>query len=359
MLVAIIMAGGSGERFWPLSTPKKPKQLLSIFSNKTMLRETIDRISPIVKNENIFITTNILQEREIKRELEEIPNENIIIEPYFKDTAAAIGYACMIIKERFKDIEESIEIIVLSSDHIIKKEDDFREVILKGAKEARENSTIVTLGIKPSRAETGYGYIEVVSNKDLELNSIYKVKRFREKPNKEIAESYLLAGNYLWNSGMFIFNLKTIIKSFETLMPEHMNIFYKIQKKIEKKKHGKELSDLIKEDFKKFEKISIDFGIMEYSKNIKVLPISIGWNDVGSFLAFDEIFEKDENNNVIVEAEVISEDSENNIIIGKDCKISVLGINNLVIVKNGKDILISSKDRVQDIKKIVVKHKEG
>lgn len=358
MLVALIMAGGSGERFWPLSTPTKPKQLLSLFSDKSMIRETVDRILPIISVDKIFIATNILQVDEIKKELPDIPEENIIIEPSFKDTAAAIGYTSLIIEEKFKNLNEKIEIVVLASDHIIKDEENFREIILKGAKEARENSTIVTLGIKPDKPETGYGYIEVDNKEALVLNEVYKVRRFREKPNKETAEQYVNSGKYLWNSGMFIFTSTTIFKNFEVLMPEHMEIFNEIKKEISKDKIGIELSESVKKYFNKFEKISIDFGIMEHSKNIKVIPVSIGWNDIGSFTALSEVFILDEFGNVIKDTETIIHDSSNNIIICKDCMVSLLGVKNLIVVKNGDNILISHKDSAQDIKKIVNKYND-
>ena len=258
MLTAIIMAGGSGERFWPLSTPEKPKQLLKIFSEKTMIRETVDRILPIIKPENIFIATNIIQVKEIEKELSDIPKENIIIEPLFKDTAAAIGYSSLIIENRFKyklKENEKIEVVVLASDHLIKKEEEFRNAVLKASKEAEENGVIVTLGIKPHKPETGYGYIEV-KDKNIELNSICKVKRFREKPSYETAESYLNAGNYLWNSGMFIFTTETIFKNFEVLMEEHTEIFNELREVLKTNLTGKELSDKVRPYFENFEKIS-------------------------------------------------------------------------------------------------------
>lgn len=358
MLTALIMAGGSGERFWPLSTPTKPKQLLSLFSDKSMIRETVDRILPIIEPNKIFIATNILQAEEIKKELFDIPEENIIIEPLFKDTAAAIGYTSLIIEQRFKHLEEKIEVIVLASDHLIKNDKNFRDVILKGSKEVHENATIVTLGIKPDKPETGYGYIEIGANEELVLDDIYKVRRFREKPNKETAEQYVASGKYLWNSGMFIFTTETIFKNFEVLMPEHTDIFNEIRKDIVKGFTGKKLSDSVKTHFEKFEKISIDFGIMEYSKNIKVIPVSIGWNDIGSFTALSEIFESDELGNIVRDSEVIIHDSNNNIVIGKDCTISLLGVKNLIVVKNGDNILISHRDSAQDIKKIVNKYND-
>ena len=352
MLAAIIMAGGSGERFWPLSTPEKPKQLLKIFSDKTMIRETVDRILPIINVENIFIATNIIQAKEIEKELSDIPKENIIIEPAFKDTAAAIGYSSLIIENRFKDSlkeGEKLEIVVLASDHLIKEEEEFRKVILIAAKEASENGMIVTLGIKPDKPETGYGYIEAKDD-EIELNSIYKVKRFREKPSQELAESYLASGKYFWNSGMFIFTTDTIFKNFEVLMEEHSTIFKEIEKELKKelKKDltGEELSNKVKKYFDRFEKISIDFGIMEYSKNIRVIPVDIGWNDIGSFNAFDEIFEKDENGNVIRGKEIREVDSKNNIVISDDLNISLLGIENLVIVKKDKELLITKKNKI-------------
>lgn len=358
MLTAIIMAGGSGERFWPLSTPEKPKQLLNIFSDKTMIRETVDRILPIIDRENIFIGTNELQAEAVINELQDIPKENIIIEPAFKDTAAAIGYTSLIIETRLKDklkAGEKIEVVVLASDHLIRKENEFREIVKLGAKEAAENGVIVTLGIKPNKPETGYGYIEVKEDNVLALNEVYKVRRFREKPNLETAESYVASGKYLWNSGMFIFSTETIFKNFDVLMEEHTDVFNSIRKKIDKNISGVELTNIVREDFKNFEKISIDFGIMEYSKNIRVIPVDIDWNDIGSFNALEEVFHKNDSGNIVRYCDVNELDSSDNIIIADDMKISLLGVKDLVIVKNGNNILIANKNRTQDIKKIIQK----
>ncbi|WP_418966079.1 mannose-1-phosphate guanylyltransferase [Cetobacterium sp.] len=361
MLTAIIMAGGSGERFWPLSTPEKPKQLLNIFSEKTMIRETVERILPIIPRENIFIATNELQATAVKEELKDIPEENIIIEPAFKDTAAAIGYSALIIEERFKSKlkrDEKIEIVVLASDHLIKRESEFRKIVKLGAKEATTNGVIITLGIKPNKPETGYGYIEVKEENKLILNNIYKVRRFREKPNLETAESYISSGKYLWNSGMFIFTTETIFKNFDVLMEEHAEIFQSIRKKLINNISGLELTNLVREDFKKFEKISIDFGIMEYSKNIRVIPVDIEWNDIGSFNALEEVFEKNSSGNVVRYCNIREIDSSDNIVIGDGITISLLGVKDLVIVKNGKNILVADKNRTQDIKKIIKKGEE-
>lgn len=358
MLAAVIMAGGSGERFWPLSTPEKPKQLLKIFSDKTMIRETVDRILPIISPDKIFIATNELQEKAIKEELKDIPTENIIVEPAFKDTAAAIGYSSLIIESRLKKLlaeGEKIEIVVLASDHLIKNEELFRTVISKGAEEARKSGVIVTLGIKPNKPETGYGYIEVKNQDKIDLNEVYKVKRFREKPNLETAENYVSSGKYLWNSGMFIFTTETIFKNFDVLMEEHTEILNDIRGKLRDDKIGLELTNLVREDFEKFEKISIDFGVMEYSKNIRVIPIDIGWNDIGSFNALDDVFPKNKSGNVVRNSTVLELDSMDNIVVGDGSSISLLGVKNLVVVKNGDNILIANKNRTQDIKKIIEK----
>lgn len=355
MLTAIIMAGGSGERFWPLSTPEKPKQLLNIYSNKTMIRETVDRILPIIPKENIFIATNELQAKAVIRELKDIPEENIIIEPNFKDTAAAIGYSTLVIEARFEERlakGEKIEVVVLASDHLIRKEDEFRKAIKIGANEATKNGVIVTLGIKPNKPETGYGYIEIKDDEKLILNKIYKVKKFREKPNLETAENYVASNRYFWNSGMFIFTTETIFKNFDVLMEEHAKIFNRIKKKIDSKIAGLNLTNLVRNDFEQFEKISIDFGVMEYSKNIRVIPVDIGWNDIGSFSALEEIFEKSSSESIIRNCSIREVESSGNIIIGDGAKISLLGVKNLIVVKNGDNILVAAKNKAQDIKKI-------
>lgn len=358
MLTAIIMAGGSGERFWPLSTPSNPKQLLTLFSEKSMIRETVDRILPIISADKIFIATNILQVEGIKKELPDIPEENIIIEPIFKDTAAAIGYAVLIIEERFKNLNKKIGVVILASDHIIKNNEVFRKNILKGAKEACENSSIVTLGIRPDKPETGYGYIEIDSNEVMSLDKIYKVRKFREKPNKETAEKYLATNKYLWNSGMFIFTIDTIFKNFEVLMPDHTVIFNKIKLEILKRKNQLDLSNSVKKYFDNFEKISIDYGIMEHSKNIKVIPVEIGWNDIGSFTALSELYTPNEEGNIAKDTQIITYDASNNIVFCEGFIVALLGVKDLIVIKNKENILITHKNYAQDIKKIVSKYNE-
>jgi len=350
MLTAFIMAGGSGERFWPLSTKERPKQLLKLFSEKSMIRETVDRILPIIPAERIFIGTNSIQENGIKEELPFIPEENIIIEPLFKDTAAAIGYGATIINERYPNSE----MIVLASDHLIKNEENFRKRVLAGV-EASKKGDIITLGIKPTKPETGYGYIET---EECYIGEPAQVIRFWEKPSYDRAEEYVEAGNYLWNSGMFIFKIKTILESIEQNMPNHWEILCKIKENI--KKYGTnqlELFEKISEEFDKFEKISIDFGVMERARNIKVIPVDFGWNDIGSFPALDEVFEKNENGTVTKDANLVEVDSNDNIIISdkSDKKIAIIGIKDMIIVNTKDALLVCAKKDAQYIKKVLKK----
>ena len=367
--IALIMAGGSGTRFWPLSTNEKPKQFLDLVSEKTMIKETIDRIKKLVPIERIFISTNIKYFDIIKKELPEIADRNIIFEPMARDTAACIGYAACIIRKIYKN---SI-MAVLPSDHLIKKEKEFLDSLEFAFYEAEKNK-IVTLGVKPTYAETGYGYIEYVDrkkskddknnckNKEIkEIFKSYKVKKFREKPNKELAEKYIEQGNYLWNSGMFLWKTEFILHEIKKHMETHGIILEKIEEMLENidlnEVYGERLSDFVKDEFEKFEKISIDFGVMEHTKSVSVIPVDIDWNDVGNFKSLEDIFPKDKDSNV-VQADYFEQiESEGNIVINKenDKIIATIGIENIVIVNTKDALLVCHKDKSQEVKKILNK----
>lgn len=348
MLTFLIMAGGSGERFWPLSTKQKPKQLLKIFDNKSLIRLTYERILPLAETGQIFIATNEIQVATLKEELPELEDSRIIIEPAFRDTASAIAYGSMMISKYY----ENPTICVLASDHLISDEESFRNTIKIAYKEAQVNK-IVTLGIQPSYPETGYGYIKV--DKTV-LNEPVESLGFTEKPNYEKALEYYRSGKYLWNSGMFIFKYSVIMAALKKYSENHYNIICEISEKI-RENNGVSTAYEIKELFLNFEKKSIDFAVMEKADNICVIPSSFGWNDVGSFLAFEKLFDKDENLNVINNAAVISVDSKNNIIVstGNNQRISLLGVENMIVVITEKEILFSQKEKCQDIKKIIKK----
>ncbi len=351
MLTFLIMAGGSGERFWPLSTKEKPKQLLNIFSNKSLIRLTVDRILPLVEKKQIFIATNEIQIDAVKKELPELLNDNFIIEPAFRDTASAIAYGSMIISKYY----DNPTIVVLASDHLIADENNFRNIISKASESIEDK--ILTIGLKPLYPETGYGYIEA---DNLELEQITKVISFKEKPDILTANEYLKNGNFLWNSGMFIFKYKTLMDSFAKYSKPHYDINLKLNQII-KSNEGVTTSRKAKELFLQYPKISIDFAIMEKADNIYVIPANFGWNDVGSFIAFEDLFEADKEKNIIKNTKAIIVDSYNNIIVSDDYhqRVSLLGIKNKVVIVTKDNILICEKDKVQEIKKIIKKLEQG
>lgn len=346
MLTFLIMAGGKGERFFPLSTKERPKQLLHIFDEKSLIELTYERILPLVDNANqIFISTNELQVKALKEELPQIPDENIIIEPSFRDTASAIAYGSFIISKYF----DNPTICVLASDHLISNGDNFRNTI-KIASKCADEGNIVTLGIKPSYPETGYGYIEV---KESYINNPTKVLAFKEKPNFEVAKSYYESGNYLWNSGMFVFKHKTIIDAFKMYSPKHLEVLNKMDIV---KNEGIKTANVVSSIFTEFPKISIDYAIMEHATNLYCIPSDFDWSDVGSYKAFEDLFLHDENNNVIRNASAVAIDSNNNIIICDNVsqKINLIGICDKIIVLTKDNLLICDKDRMQEIKKLLV-----
>lgn len=348
-LTVLIMAGGSGERFWPLSTKERPKQLLRLIdSERSLIRMTVERVLPMVEAERIFIATNEVQAAAVKEELGMIPQRNIILEPAFRDTAAAIGYGCLYTEALFP----GSTMVVLASDHLIKDEEAFRSALKTAVEVAEESEAIVTLGIKPDKPETGYGYLETEESR---TGIPAKVMRFCEKPALEKAQEYLASGRFLWNSGMFIFKVETMFRAFERLMPDHWSVL----KEIQELKSNSEYSTKLKELFGKFVKISIDFGIMEKFANTYVIPVDFGWNDIGSYPALAEVFPSDENNNIVRNVSIKEFNSFGNIVIGsaKDGTpkktIALLGVHDMVIVETPDTILVCSKEEAQNIKKVL------
>lgn len=332
----LIMAGGKGERFWPKSTPSLPKQFLDLTnSSKTMIQLTVERIHNLVEYEDIYIATNINYKELCLKQLPMIPEENIICEPIGKNTAPCIGLGCIKILNKYEDAL----MYVLPSDHSIKDE----ELYLKTLKEAKEiamiDNNLVTIGIKPTYPEVGYGYIKYDSNN--KYLSGYKVDSFKEKPILEVAKEYLNDGHYLWNAGQFIWKVSSIMNSFKTLMPNLYNGLIEI----------KEDESKLNEIFNNFESISIDYGVMEKSKDIYILSGTFGWDDVGSWLALERIQKQDEYNNTI-SGDVNYLKTTNCIIQGNNKKIVTIGLDNLVIVDSEEALLIVNKDNVNEIKEI-------
>lgn len=347
MLCALIIAGGSGKRFWPLSTEETPKQLLKLFSDKSMIRETVDRILPLIPAEYIFVATNVNQAEAVRKELPMLPEDNLIFEPEVKDTAAAIGYSTMYIRRELSNAT----LVVLASDHLIKDSENFRDTLKIAAKEAEDHDTMVTLGIRPTRPEIGYGYIKVKG--DVEIGEVRSVDSFLEKPLLEVAEEYLADGTYLWNSGIFVFKSNTILKEIRKYMPKHDRVLKNIQFYFDQGIKGEKLSDKTRLLFEDFEKISIDYGIMEKSDNIKVIPTDFGWNDIGSFTAFEDVYASDADKNIIRNSYFEHVNCSGNIVLTENLEIKAIGLENLVIVQSGNKLLICDKYEIDDIKKIL------
>jgi len=340
---ALIMAGGRGERFWPKSRKNLPKQFLSLTGDgKTMIQLTVERILPLVAMEDIYISTNKDYKSLVLEQLPGIPKENILCEPVSRNTAPCIGLGAIHISKKYDDAI----MMVLPSDHLIKYNSMFINTLKDASEIAQKNSNLVTIGITPDYPETGYGYIKF--NPNLCEGRAFEVDRFVEKPSLEVAKEYLSTEEYLWNSGMFVWKVSTILHKIQEFMPETYKGLLTIRDAI----GSKEEESILEKAFHDFQSISIDYGIMEKSKDIYTLSGSFGWDDVGSWLAVERIKKTNEYGN-IVDGNIITIDSKNCIIEGSKKLIATVGIENLIIVDTEDAILICEKNSAGDIKKIL------
>jgi mannose-1-phosphate guanylyltransferase len=341
-IYAVIMAGGVGSRFWPRSKKAMPKQLLKIFDNETMIQATVRRLKPIVTNEKIFVVTNQIQAEEIKRQLNEVPENNIIVEPFGRNTAACIGLASILIKA----IDPDAITIVLPADHIIKEEEVFINTLKNAAKFAYESDGLVTIGISPTRPETGYGYIQIDERKV--SDNIYKVLTFAEKPNYATALRFLESGDFLWNSGMFIWKVQTILSEIKNLMPDLYENLNEIEKHIGKKTY----QEALVRNYGMMKKISIDYGVMEKSSRVYLTKGFFGWSDVGSWEEVYQLSEKDSQGNA-VNGIVYLDSVMDSFIYSPDKVTAVIGVDNLIIINQDDTLLVCRRDKAQDVKKVV------
>lgn len=347
-LCALILAGGKGTRFWPLSTEEKPKQFLNLIGDKTMIQMTIDRIIKIIPIERIFVCTVESYVDIIKEQLPELPIRNIIVEPEGRNTAPCIALSAFIIKRYYGNAT----MVVLPSDHLINNEEKFRSVLLKAENFIEKNSdSIVTLGIEPTRAETGYGYIKYKKNEvNILKQDVVKVEKFVEKPNKELAEEYVAEKNYLWNAGMFIWKIENILNNIKKYSVNTFEALYNIEYVEERK-----LQSLINERYNKTEAISIDYAVLEKANNIYVIPSRFGWDDIGSWSSVERYATKDKNNNIFL-GNIINSMAFNNIIISNDLKVVVDGISDIYVISKDNKIFVGKKERIDkiiDFKKLV------
>ncbi|MCY9657475.1 mannose-1-phosphate guanylyltransferase [Paenibacillus chondroitinus] len=345
---SVIMAGGGGTRFWPLSRQNKPKQLLNISGNDIMINDTILRYEKVISIENTIIVTNKSQASLLEDILlEEVPRRNILKEPLGKNTAACILYAALFLQKKYDDCV----MIVLPSDHHITNVNSFKSVLEKASQLAEQEDNLVTIGIKPTFPSTGYGYINF--NKSILNNGAYEVKEFVEKPSFDKANQYLSSGEYLWNSGMFLWKTSKIIACFQRYLPRLYNNMMQIYADIGTQNEEQAIAEI----YPNLQNISIDYGILERSDDVIVIPGDFGWNDVGSWDALGGIFSPDDKGN-IVKAKHIGLETKNSIIFGNDRLIATIGINNLIIAETRDAILVCPKDRAQDVKNIVDMLKE-
>ena len=348
--IGVIMAGGGGTRFWPLSRVGMPKQVLNIMGGDTMINLTISRCEGLIEEKDTFIVTNARQKDVLNKVLKEgVPSENILLEPHARNTAPCILLAAL----KLRSIYGDGVMAVFSSDHYISDEPGFRRVFEAAIDAAVARDKLVTIGITPSFASTGYGYIEY--DMDSGQSGVYEATRFVEKPDREKAEGYLRSGNYLWNSGMFVWKISTIISQFERFLPR---IYEQMQRYASAMGTGDE-DTALREAYESIQPISIDYGIMERSNEVLVIPGDFGWNDVGSWDALANVFPPDASGNV-VKADYLGIDTRGCVIYGQDEFVATIGLTDMIVVHTSDALLVCPKDRAHDVKKIVeALRKEG
>lgn len=357
---AVIMAGGSGERFYPLSRRTRPKQLLPlVHPDKTMIEESIERIAPLIDPSDIFIITSAVLQPIIRSVVTSVPAENVIAEPHKRNTAPCLALAASVLMARYGKGTE-ISVAVVTADQFIDDVDTFREQVDQAMKYAETNPVIVTLGITPSRPETGYGYIEKGPTIH---NDVCAVKSFREKPDRATAEEFLRSGLFLWNSGMFFYRCDTFVEGMKTHASE---IGSNIEHMTRLVANDADLAvngayDSINDLFAALPDISIDYALMEVAPNVVVLPSRFPWDDVGSWDSLDRTNAADAQGNVCVGLSTVIDSSDSivaNYSTGQAMMVSVIGMENVVVVATDDSIIVVPKDRVQEVKKAVAKMKE-
>lgn len=340
----VIMSGGVGSRFWPFSKENKPKQFLDFFgTGRSLLQSTYDRFKKIVPEENIFIVTNDAYAEMTKKQIPELKDNQLLLEPMRRNTAPAIAFATF----RIRSVNPEANVIVAPSDHLIMNEYEFIADIKRGLDFVEKNPVLLTLGITPNKPETGYGYIQV---NEREKGGIHKVKAFTEKPDYEIAKKFVESGEFVWNSGIFLWNINSIMEAFDKFLPDISNKF----------NEGKDLFNTPKEkefidsSFPFCPNVSIDYGVMEKAENVYVNISNFGWSDLGTWGSLHEISEKDENNNANLNCKTLFVDSSDNIVAMNEDKLVVLqGLNDYIIAESDNVLLICKKSEEQRIKHFV------
>lgn len=354
MVYAVIMAGGSGTRFWPKSTKKHPKQFHKLFGNGTMIQNTAERIKEIIPQERILVVTNDDYVDIVKEQLPKVPDTNIVGEPVAKNTAPCVAIAAELLLK--KDPEAVM--VVLPADHHITEPEKFRNILSSAVAKAEKGDGLVTIGIKPDRAETGFGYIHADQSEAEEIkgNTVENVHGFKEKPDLDTAQQFLESGDYYWNSGMFVWRADTVLNEFEKQLPEMFNLVKASGQDLYTDLHGAAINEF----YSDCESVSVDYGIMEGAEKVFVVPGEFGWNDVGSWTAVYDLSDKNNSGNSIQAVNVTFAGAENNLVVSDSGKmISLVGIDNAAVVETEDAILVCDLNQAQGVKEIVEQLKQN
>lgn len=342
MLYALILAGGKGTRLYPLSREKNPKQFLKVINNKSFLRSTVDRIIPLVDKKNIYIITNEEYINKVQKELPDINRENIFAEPQNKETATCIGFSAVRLLKKDPDAT----MIILPSDHYIGNNKSFINTVTQAAEIAEKKRGLVTMGIKPQRPETGYGYIEMGEKINATIDS-FRVERFLEKPNLEVAKDLILKGTYLWNSGIFVWRADVFLREMQKYLPK----MYKNMMCIYESLDTEQENNTIKEQYDMIDGISVDFGIMQKTRKAYVVKCEFLWDDMGTFTAIGRFLNDYQGNNI--KGNVFLESSQNCTVFGDERLVIVFGVKDLIIIDSGDVLLVMDKNKDQEVKYLV------
>lgn len=338
---AVIMAGGSGTRFWPLSRTARPKQFLPLATSRPLITETMARLSGLVSPKQTLVVCGEKHAKAVRSALPRLPSKNVVVEPMARNTAPAIALATAHVARRNP---EGV-LVVLPSDQHVANVSAFQEALEEAVRVARLGA-IVTLGIRPVRPETGYGYIHVGDQAD---GQAFQVQAFVEKPNRPTAEGYLTSGEYLWNAGIFVFTAQTMMKALGAFMPEVSAPLASIRKAVGTPRER----SVLKREFQKMPSVSIDYGVAEKADNIMVVPCDCGWSDVGSFNALADVRDLDDEGNVVLGKYALAIDSAGSVVMGGDRPLVVVGMKDVVVVDAGDAVLVVPKDRSQDVRRAV------
>ncbi len=340
-LYPVVMAGGSGTRFWPLSRKARPKQFLALATDRPLIVETVKRLEGLATPARTYVVCGPVHARAVRRLLSRIPAANVLVEPVARNTAPAIGLAILHVQARDPDGV----LAVLPSDHHVADVPGF-QAVLRRAAEVAQTGALVTIGIKPTRPETGYGYVQVGEPID---GHAARVRAFVEKPDAPTAARYLASGEYLWNGGIFVFTARAMREAIDRHLPELATVLDRLAPTVGTPRHAAAL----KRHFPRAPSVSIDYGVMEKARDIAVVPGDFGWSDVGSFAALPEVRPSDADGNVVVGKGVVLVDSAGCVVVGSGRPLGVVGLRDMVVVDSGDAVLVVPRDRSQDVRAVV------